>query len=447
MPYPNEHSARVKDPADFDQDTFRRTNISDGVDIIVGKLSGKAGPDDPTETQAYRFDSSKFTAKQAKDWLDENDVDYISFEEASNDQVVEGHVFVYGEIIPWQDDNAREYGGVNLKDIVNQINQNNQANRLIVHVHSPGGSVSEGFAIHDALVNSGKEIVTIIEGLCASIATVVALAGGKRMMTENSEFLIHNPWTFAIGDSEDMKKQSEELRKTENKLAEFYAKKTNLDVDTLLAYMHEETMFSATEAQDYGFITEIVQTIKQVAFMKSTTKQLDAENSKKLGVLESMLQSIMNLLKPDKKALIVQDVDGNEIDFGEDVKSEDEISVGLKATVNGNAADGDYTLADGTVYKFESGELKEIVEPEKEEEETMEELKAENERLKTELEEAQSALTQAQENLTQVTTQVEKLNKDFKDFKGQFSTGNPDEFNSAAGDGKKTRKAFKSQDE
>ena len=70
MPYPNEHACRVRDPDDFQSDTFRRKEISDGISIIVGKLKGET----ETTTQAYRFDSSKFTEDEAKTWLKEHEV-------------------------------------------------------------------------------------------------------------------------------------------------------------------------------------------------------------------------------------------------------------------------------------------------------------------------------------------------------------------------------------
>ena len=79
-PYPNEHSARVRDPKDFDKDSFRRKNVEDGIDIIIGKL---IDGDDKMITQAYRFASDEYTATQAKKWLDDHDIDYTDFEPAS----------------------------------------------------------------------------------------------------------------------------------------------------------------------------------------------------------------------------------------------------------------------------------------------------------------------------------------------------------------------------
>lgn len=82
MPYKNKHSARIKEPGDFEKDSFRRKNIETGIDIIIGRLKGKT----TTTTQAYRFKKDKYTPAQAKKWLKNHDVKYISFEPAEEEK-------------------------------------------------------------------------------------------------------------------------------------------------------------------------------------------------------------------------------------------------------------------------------------------------------------------------------------------------------------------------
>jgi len=79
MPYPNEHAARIRRPGDFKEESFRRMTIAPGVSIIIGRLKGETA----ATTQAYRFDRTKFTAAEAKEWLKEHDVKFISFEAAT----------------------------------------------------------------------------------------------------------------------------------------------------------------------------------------------------------------------------------------------------------------------------------------------------------------------------------------------------------------------------
>jgi hypothetical protein len=83
MPYPSEHSARVKEPGRFQQDTFRRVNITDGIDAIMGRLKGET----TMTIQTYRFDKKKFTPAQAKKWLVDHKISPISFEAATEEQV------------------------------------------------------------------------------------------------------------------------------------------------------------------------------------------------------------------------------------------------------------------------------------------------------------------------------------------------------------------------
>ena len=165
------------------------------------------------------------------------------------------HVYIYGIIDSWQDNKADDYGIVNLKSIKNQLENQAGFEEIIVHIHSEGGDVTEGFAIHDFLKSQGKPITTIVEGMCASIATVPALAGDKRQMTANSTFFIHNPWGFVGGEKEEIQRYANELEEIENKLSDFYAKFSSLSKEDILNFMKVETSFTAEEAVTNGFMT------------------------------------------------------------------------------------------------------------------------------------------------------------------------------------------------
>ena len=79
MPFPNEHAARVVNPSKFQKDSFRRKKISGGVSAIIGRLKGET----TTSVQSYRFDKTKFTAKEARAWLKKKGIKFILFEPAS----------------------------------------------------------------------------------------------------------------------------------------------------------------------------------------------------------------------------------------------------------------------------------------------------------------------------------------------------------------------------
>lgn len=93
MPFDKEHSARVREPGDFIEDSIRRSNISDGIDLLSGQLLEDQVPEggDPESmvTQSYRFDAAKFSAQEAQDWLEEEGIEVIEFEEASDEEAEE----------------------------------------------------------------------------------------------------------------------------------------------------------------------------------------------------------------------------------------------------------------------------------------------------------------------------------------------------------------------
>ena len=305
----------------------------------------------------------------------------------------EAHIYVYGIIDSWQDAEASQYGYVNLTDVRTQLENQGDYDELFIHIHSEGGVVTEGFAIHDFIRSQGKPVTTIIDGMCASIATVILLAGDTRIGTENAKPFIHNPWGMAGGDKEELRKYADELEDIEEDIAEFYAKKTKLSKEDALNYMRNETYFTAQEALSNGFLTKINSVMRAVALLKSKTKKMAKENlteEKVQGMFDTVLEQIKNVLKGKKgepQNKIITDANGGEILFP-DVEDDAQEVVGDKATIDGSAAEGDILMPDGSTYVFSNGELTEIKESDPAEpnvealKQKITDLEAENETLK-----------------------------------------------------------------
>lgn len=267
----------------------------------------------------------------------------------------EFHIFISGEIAPDSDPLAAEMGIYGLNHLVRQFEKFPNAKKAIIHINSPGGDVSEGFAMHDFLIASGKEIETIIEGKCASIATVVFLAGSTRKITENSEFFIHNPWMETQGDATELRKMADALQKTEDIIASFYHEKTGGDINRIREAMKVETTFSADEAINLGFATEKIHTVSAKAkAILNFSKNVMAKN--KL----SLTQRLSNAVKALKgaKNLDLTLADGTAITV--DAAGED-IAVGDAVFIDGSpAADGEYKLADGKILVVSGGVVAEV---------------------------------------------------------------------------------------
>lgn len=410
MPYINEHSAKIKDPEVFQQNSFDRKPIADGVELVFGKLSNE----DTEVEQAYRFNKDKFTPDQAKQWLTQNNVEYLAFENAGMPNKI-GNIYIYGIISPEKMKTGAKKNLVGLTDVVAQILQNKDAELLKVHINSEGGDVNEGFEIHDALISSGKQIETIGEGIVASIATVIFLSGSVRTMSQNAEFIIHNPWSGGKGTSKDFQEAADMLKLSEDRLLAFYNKKTGTASEILKKLMERETIFTADQAKSYGFATEVQQIYKAVALFninknknEMNKEELDVAMDKKLDGFFSKMKGLFG----KAKALVITTGDGSMLDFGEEIQEESQIIVGSAAKLeDGNSPEGDYVMTDGRTITFAAGVITAIVEPDPNAEaEAMKakitELEAENETLKTQSAEYESNLTTVKAEFTTLKGQI-----------------------------------------
>lgn len=272
---------------------------------------------------------------------------------------MEGHIYIYGEITSYQGKDAVNYGAINPREVQDQIQANKEASELVVHINSPGGDVDAGFAIYDILKGTGKKITTMIEGQCYSIATVIFLSGSVRLATENSEFLIHLPMSGASGNAADLEKRAELLRKMEVKAADFYAAHTTLSSDSAMIEMEKDAFMDLAQAKEYGFITEIVETVKAVAKVSFNTKKM-AEIKDDVSVLDQIKALFAGQKKEEVKAIVAKAADGRSVEFFE--RNEGEISVNDKVTVDGAVVSEEIVMASGDTYKIENGVLQSIEE-------------------------------------------------------------------------------------
>ena len=125
-----------------------------------------------------------------------------------------------------------------------------------LRINSPGGDVFEARAMATAITQHGN-VVAHIDGLAASAATYVALAATSVEIADGSFFMIHNAWTFAYGNKDDLRKTANLLDKIDESIVADYAKKTGKTVDEIVAWMNAETWFTAQEAMDNSFVDSV----------------------------------------------------------------------------------------------------------------------------------------------------------------------------------------------
>lgn len=132
-----------------------------------------------------------------------------------------------------------------------------KASQIDLHINSPGGDVFDGNTIYNLIKQHPAKVTTYIDGLAASIASVIALAGDTVYMAENALFMLHQPYAFTMGNEEDHEKSLEVLRQVGGTIARTYMAKTGKDEDEIRQMMRAETWLNSAEAFEAGFVDEI----------------------------------------------------------------------------------------------------------------------------------------------------------------------------------------------
>ena len=165
-------------------------------------------------------------------------------------------LFIYDDIDDWW--------GVSAQSVVDQIRDMDAA-EINVRINCRGGMVFEGIAIYNALRLHKANVHISIEGLAASIASVIAMAGDTVTIAENAMMMIHNPYGWATGDAEAMRKTAEVMDKIADSIALSYTARTGKTIEEMKALMEAETWFTAQEALDMGLVDQIAEPVKAAA--------------------------------------------------------------------------------------------------------------------------------------------------------------------------------------
>jgi ATP-dependent Clp endopeptidase proteolytic subunit ClpP len=144
-----------------------------------------------------------------------------------------------------------------------------------LRLNSPGGSVFDGVAIHNTLLDHPARVEVTVDGVAASIASVIAMAGDSVTMGRGTRMMIHNPSGGVIGQAKDMRDMADILDELAKDMAGFYAGRAGGSVDQWLASMDVETWYSAQEAVDAGLADAVLGTDNQTDQSKASAKAFD----------------------------------------------------------------------------------------------------------------------------------------------------------------------------
>ncbi|WJZ69986.1 Clp protease [Vibrio phage PVP-XSN] len=171
-------------------------------------------------------------------------------------------LLVYGEI-------SEFWGEVDSKSFAEQL-ANITAPEIDVRINSYGGEVFTAQAIYSLLKSHSAKINVFIDGIAASAATIIAMAGDDIVMPSNAMMMVHNPLTMGYGNANDFREVADLLDKVRETLLAVYREKTGLSDEKLIELLDDETYMTAQEALDYGFIDQIDEQIKVAASLSRT---------------------------------------------------------------------------------------------------------------------------------------------------------------------------------
>lgn len=139
------------------------------------------------------------------------------------------------------------------------LNEHKDATEIDVRINSPGGSASAGMAIYNSLKNHKATINVYIDGMAASTASLIAMAGDKILINSCAQFLLHNPSNFVYGDEHALRKEADNLKKLKESVMTAYLTKVKISKEELILVLDEETTYTSEEALECGLATHIVE--------------------------------------------------------------------------------------------------------------------------------------------------------------------------------------------
>ena len=284
--------------------------------------------------------------------------------------------------------------GITAQDFISEMKEYKDT-PVNLRINCIGGDVFDGMAMYNIIKKREAKTTAYIEGIAASMGSVIALAADEVVMAENSLFMIHNAWGGAMGEAEDMRKTASILEKISGEIANIYERKTRLSLNRIIEMMDKETWLNAKEAYELGFIDSISDSIKVAAkydvskFKNITTEQI--HNKLNINVNNKKMTEELKNWFNNKVDEIVNSVKGAD-NKSEDVVTEVNVMLSDNEEISNKLSSFEASVTDlnGKIVSLE---------------EELTSTKGENETLSTEIERLNALLNKADAKGTEVVTE------------------------------------------
>lgn len=241
-------------------------------------------------------------------------------------------VNIHGEIgqsfFDFPDPEKEENSVASVKDLQEILSKNKNIPTVNVYINSPGGSVNEGIAIYNILKRTRAYVRVFIDGFACSIASVIAMAGNAIYMPKSSMQMVHNAWTVAMGNSEELRKVADDLDKINEVVISAYMSKFKGTEKELRKLLDDESYLTAEECLKYGLCTKIVDDSENT--QSNVEDGLDATTNmfeNKLTKLVSIKNAIKNLDAEIVEPETANEPEGEVVKEGETVNEADTLQM------------------------------------------------------------------------------------------------------------------------
>ena len=333
----------------------------------------------------------------------------------------------------------------NLKTFLNNLSSD--VTDIHYKVNSGGGSVYDGWDIHDALKASGKTLTAIGEGIVGSIATVLYMAAplSNRKLIKGTKFFVHNPY-WLPEESEPMRANEilalgKDLKFEQDRLLSFYAKESNASSLELAPFLDKETDLTAENAVKMGFANEVIDNLEEVEYHNYKLVAMidikDKSNKNKTNMEQTILDKATKLFKNMAETakriakgkffdmdITATDKEGNSVNLFIESETEDLVDkAAFIVDAEGNqspAPDGDYVDGDGRTIAVLGGKVAEVATKAEESTEPMDALKAELAAKSAELDALKAEKSTMEANLLAKETENEAIKANVTTLETEF---------------------------
>lgn len=179
-------------------------------------------------------------------------------------------------------------------------------NQINLRVNSGGGDVFDGISIYNRLKQHKAKVTAYVDGLAASIASVIILAADEVVMGEGALVMIHKPWTMAMGNSSDLEETIDRLNDVEEQILGIYQRNTKLDRSELRKMVAEETWLDANQAVEYGFAQRKMEDDESIDMAASLNGATWIKNKPQLATKKKIVNNKVNEFKNNIKDFLAR---------------------------------------------------------------------------------------------------------------------------------------------